>query len=59
MQERWQALELSRRNKAAALAVAGLCIWVSTRWTLRLQVLLLGALTVRCNLKPAEASVLP
>ena len=49
---------LSRRSKAAALAVVSLCIWMSTGWTLRLQVLLLGALTVRCNLKPAEASVL-
>ena len=58
MQERWQALELSRRNKAAALAVASLCIWMSTGWVLRLQVLLLGALTVRCNLKPTEASIL-
>ena len=58
VQERWQALKLSRRNKAAALAVASLCIWMSTGWTLRLQVLLLGALTVRCNLKPAEASSL-
>ena len=58
VQERWQALKLSRRNKAAALAFASLCIWMSTGWTLRLQVLLLGALTVRCNLKPAEASSL-
>ena len=58
MQERWQALKLSRRNKAAALAAASLCIWMSTGWALRLQVLLLGALTVRCNLKPAEASIL-
>ena len=36
--------------------LSSLCIWMSTGWTLRLQVLLLGALTVRCNLKPAEAS---
>ena len=54
VQERWQALRLSRRQKAAALAAASLCIWMSAGWTTRLQVLLLGALTVRCNLKPAE-----
>ena len=57
VQERWQALKLSRRSKAAALAVGSLCIWMSTGWPVRLQVLLLGALTVRCNLKPAEASI--
>ena len=54
VQERWQALRLSRRQKAAALAAASLCIWMSAGWSTRLQVLLLGALTVRCNLKPAE-----
>ena len=54
MQERWQALRLSRRQKAIALCVASLCVWAGSGWTMRLQVLLLGALTVRCNLKPAE-----
>ncbi|CAK0770026.1 hypothetical protein CVIRNUC_003726 [Coccomyxa viridis] len=58
LQERWQALKLSRRSKAAALAAASLCIWTSTGWTMRLQVLLLGALTVRCNLKPAEVDAI-
>ena len=54
MQERWQALKLTRRQKAVALCVASLCVWAGAGWTARLQVLLLGALTVRCNLKPAE-----
>lgn len=54
MQGRWQALRLSRRQKAVALCVASLCVWAGSGWTTRLQVLLLGALTVRCNLKPAE-----
>ena len=47
-------MKLSRRQKAIALSIASLCIWAGAGWTTRLQVLLLGALTVRCNLKPAE-----
>lgn len=56
LQGRWQALKLTRRQKAIGLTVASLCIWASAGWTARLQVLLLGALTVRCNLKPAEVT---
>ena len=54
MQERWRALKLSRRQKAVGLCIASLCVWAGAGWTTRLQVLLLGALTVRCNLKPTE-----
>lgn len=54
VQERWQALALSRRHKAIALCVALWILWINVNWTARAQVVLLGALTVRCNLKPAE-----
>lgn len=59
MQERWQALALSRRHKAVALTVALWILWVNVNWAARAQALLLGALTVRCNLKPAEVRLSP
>lgn len=54
-QERWRALALSRRQKAIGLCVALWVLWINVGWALRAQALMLGALTVRCNLKPAEA----
>lgn len=58
VQERWQALALSRRHKAVALGVALWILWMNVNWTARAQAMLLGALTVRCNLKPAEVQCL-
>ena len=59
MQERWQALALSRRHKAVALCVALWILWINVNWAARAQAMLLGALTVRCNLKPAEVRCRP
>lgn len=59
VQVRWDALHLSRRQKAAALMVTGAVLWLNVPWALRAQALLLGALIIRCNLKPAEACTLP
>ncbi|EIE20701.1 hypothetical protein COCSUDRAFT_54200 [Coccomyxa subellipsoidea C-169] len=58
IKERWQALALSRRHKAVALTVALWILWVNVNWAARAQALLLGALTVRCNLKPAEVNAI-
>ena len=56
LQVRWEALHLSRRQKAAVLIVTGAGLWLNVPWTVRAQALLLGALIIRCNLKPAEVS---
>jgi hypothetical protein len=53
-QERWNALKLTRRQKAIALVVVLWVLWLNVNWAIRSQALLLGALIVRCNLKPAE-----
>ncbi|BDA42223.1 probable reticulon-like protein B18 [Coccomyxa sp. Obi] len=58
IKERWQALALSRRHKAIALCVALWILWINVNWTARAQAILLGALTVRCNLKPAEVDAI-
>ena len=46
---------MSRRNKAVGLTVALWVLWLNVNWAVRTQALLLGALIIRCNLKPAEA----
>lgn len=46
---------MSRRNKAIGLTVALWVLWLNVNWAVRAQALLLGALIIRCNLKPAEA----
>lgn len=51
---RWEALGLSRKHKALALALALGCLWLRSGWNTRLVALLVGALAVRCQLKPAE-----
>ena len=54
LQDRWTALRLSRKQKAVALMVGVWVLWLKVGWVIRAQALLLGALVVRCNLKPAE-----
>lgn len=54
LQDRWTALHLSRKQKAVALMVGVWVLWLNVDWVIRAQALLLGALVIRCNLKPAE-----
>lgn len=51
---RWDSLGLSRKAKALVLAVVLGCLWLRSSWATRLVALLVGALAVRCHLKPAE-----
>ena len=43
-----------RRRQALVLAVLLACLWLRSGWPTRLVALLVGALAVRCHLKPAE-----
>ena len=54
LQSKWDGLGLSRKQKAAVLSVLLVLLWVHSAWSTRLVALLLGALAVRCHLKPAE-----
>ncbi len=53
-QARWDALGLSRKQKAAVLSLLLVLLWANSAWSTRLVALLVGALAVRCHLKPAE-----
>eukprot|EP00887_Chlorella_sp_A99_P008128 scaffold12.g8128.t1 len=50
---RWDGL-LSRKQKLLVLAALLLVLLVHSAWSTRLCALLLGALAIRCQLKPAE-----
>jgi hypothetical protein len=54
-QVRWAALGLSRSAKGGAFAAALLALLGASGWGTRGATVLLGALVVRCNLKPSEA----
>lgn len=51
---RWEALGLSRKHKAVVLAILLGSLWLRSSWPTRFVALLVGALAVRCQLKPAE-----
>ncbi|KAL4435169.1 hypothetical protein ABPG77_001851 [Micractinium sp. CCAP 211/92] len=51
---RWNALGLSRKQKALVLALLLGSLWLRSAWSTRFVALLVGALAVRCHLKPAE-----
>lgn len=53
-QTKWDGLGLSRKQKAAVLSLLLVMLWVRSSWSTRLVALLVGALAVRCHLKPAE-----
>jgi len=55
---RWAALGISRKQKAAGLFVLICTIWMRISWSNRLIGLLMGALAIRCNLKPAEVAAI-
>ena len=54
-QLRWEALGLSRSTKGGVFAAALLALLGASGWGTRAAIVLLGALVVRCNLKPSEA----
>lgn len=56
LQARWDSLGLSRKQKFAVLGLALLLLWVRCSWSTRMVAVLVGALAVRCHLKPAEVS---
>ncbi|GAB4823546.1 hypothetical protein N2152v2_010592 [Parachlorella kessleri] len=58
VKSRWDALGLSRKQKAAGLSVLLIMLWVRSSWSTRLVALLVGALAVRCHLKPAEVDAI-
>jgi len=55
-QVRWEALGLSRSTKGGVFAAALLALLGASGWGTRAATVLLGALVVRCNLKPSAAA---
>ena len=55
---RWAGLGLSRRQQAGGLLAAVVFIWLKSSWVNRCIGMFLGALAVRCSLKPAEVAAL-
>jgi hypothetical protein len=56
--ERYKALGLTRKQQIVSVFAVLCFLWMRSSWTSRLCGILMGALTIRCNLKPAEMAAI-
>jgi hypothetical protein len=56
--EKYLALGLTRKQQVLSVFSVLCFLWMRSSWTSRLCGILMGALTIRCNLKPSEIAAL-
>lgn len=58
VKSKWSKLGLTRKQRALVLLTGLMVMWMRSAWATRFIAVFLGALAVRCNLKPAEVEAI-